>query len=495
MVYADYNEFTIGSAYLVEEDYLTDADVIKVLQDETSGSKQIYYQWYDPASAHEWSGWSAIGSLEPYYSIADMDRILADTVDNLSATVSSNYLSANTTAVQPGHNIKITNPVARKPYIKIETSSHVTFDGVSSTNLSATNASGTSAKFSGVSGTTVLGKTVSGTSGIFTSAKITTGNILTAYGTSAKFDDLSGIRLNGTNISEIIGSAQSGKFAYNVVNSAKFSAVGALTANISGGFGISAGQGVSFIPKDNGIVGISSEGTTYGAGTYISTANKNISVTGNLIGSAESGQYAYNVLQQSATITNGPGILFYNDDNKLGIKVDVRGVSNTITGIGTSALSAGDNYRQGKNIEITGTDIKDISLSSRIDVPDGVITSATNKLVEINPNHAIVSGFTTRSEYVDITPQNIHIYTYAQPAIESYLFSDGFSAIVQNPSTHQGSVTGSISWYELTQIPYNYMKVVPEARGSILSANRKITLVVTSTLPSVIQDPDTYYIV
>ena len=118
-------------------------------------------------------------------------------------------------------------------------------------------------------------------------------------------------------------------------------------------------------------------------------------------------------------------------------------------------------------------------MSSRIDVPDGVI-------VYTGPENA---------KYVDIVPQYIHINSYGRPGTDTYLCSDVFSAIVPNPEVHLGSLTGTISWYNLTQIPYNYMKVNKEASGSILSANRKITLVVTSTLPSVIQDPDTYYIV
>ena len=64
MVYGDYQTFTSNSGDLV----LTDADVIKVLVDENKNDKQVYYQWYDPQSGHEWSNWSAIGSLNPYYS-------------------------------------------------------------------------------------------------------------------------------------------------------------------------------------------------------------------------------------------------------------------------------------------------------------------------------------------------------------------------------------------------------------------------------------------
>lgn len=263
MVYADYNEFTIGSAYLVEEDYLTDADVIKVLQDETSGSKQIYYQWYDPASAHEWSGWSAIGSLEPYYSIADMDRILADTVDNLSATVSSNYLSANGTAIKNGRNINVDFDQT-KPYITINTNDNVNFDSVS-----ATTAYGSSAKFTNISSTNLSADTVKFGTATFTdivadnisATAISSTNLiaLTATGNSAKFTNFSGTNINGASktatIDNLIGSAQNGKDAYDKVSTAYWSAykdsTHSGTGKLSGSFSISAGENLDMEVSNN----------------------------------------------------------------------------------------------------------------------------------------------------------------------------------------------------------------------------------------------------
>lgn len=367
MVYADYNEFTIGSAYLVEEDYLTDADVIKVLQDETSGSKQIYYQWYDPASAHEWSGWSAIGSLEPYYSIADMDRILADTVDNLSATVSSNYLSANGTAVQSGHNIVISaHPTS--PYIKIETSSHVTFDGVSSTNLSATNASGTSAIFSGVSGTTVLGKTVSGTSGIFTSGKIDTANILTAYGNSAKYDNISATNLtadtvkfgtanfddiiaknisataiSSTNLTALTATGNSAKFtnisATNISADLFKSDLGTVdTCNLN----FISAIGDTLTTNKGNIINLSAT-TLYGQSN-----NSNVD---SLIGSAQSGKFAWNVINSAKfsaiNSTTSTAFLSGGFGISAGNNLDLTFANNIIKlnakDTGITAISAGGN--------------------------------------------------------------------------------------------------------------------------------------------------------
>lgn len=182
-VFGTYEEFTAASAGDWQQT-VTDNDFIKVLRDDTyqpTGDEdegthdddyyQVYYEWHDNNSEHsDWTGWSAIGNLDPYYSVAETDEIISD----LSSTISDNYLSANGNAVQSGHNIVITKPDGdNTPHIKIETSSHVTFTGVSSTDLSATNASGTNLNYSKVSATnlsstTISATTASGQNAIFT---------------------------------------------------------------------------------------------------------------------------------------------------------------------------------------------------------------------------------------------------------------------------------------------------------------------------------------
>ena len=109
MVYGDYQTFTSNSGDLV----LTDADVIKVLVDENKNDEQVYYQWYDPQSGHEWSNWSAIGSLNPYYSKSDLNNA-------------------------GGKNINITS---ENNEIKINTNDNVVFSSVTSNEFSGTNIS------------------------------------------------------------------------------------------------------------------------------------------------------------------------------------------------------------------------------------------------------------------------------------------------------------------------------------------------------------------
>ena len=109
MVYGDYQTFKSNSGNLV----LTDADVIKVLVDENKNDEQVYYQWYDPQSGHEWSNWSAIGSLNPYYSKSELNNA-------------------------GGKNINITS---EDNEIKINTNDDVVFSSVTSNAFSGTNIS------------------------------------------------------------------------------------------------------------------------------------------------------------------------------------------------------------------------------------------------------------------------------------------------------------------------------------------------------------------
>ena len=109
MVYGDYQTFTSNSSNLV----LTDADVIKVLVDENKNDEQVYYQWYDPQSGHEWSNWSAIGSLNPYYSKTELNNAA-------------------------GKNINITS---ENDEIKINTNDDVVFSSVTSNEFSGTSIS------------------------------------------------------------------------------------------------------------------------------------------------------------------------------------------------------------------------------------------------------------------------------------------------------------------------------------------------------------------
>ena len=295
-VYGDWDDFTTNSGKLFDTSAITDNDIIKVLNDKnaypnplfphaeklTSGH-QTYFRW-SAADAHtEWpldptkGQWEFIGHLEPYYNITEIDDTvvyLSETIDNaiadLSAAVSDNYLLSDENGVIAGKNIQIDYD-QDNPKITIKTEENVEFDSVSAGNISAT-------------GVTAL----------------------TAQGNSAKFTNLSATNLNDIAINNFFSSAYSGAAAsaYITMHSddllnSSHSAYGILTfgdkefqaTGSNYNFKFNAGPGIGFTTGVNQVT-ISAAGTTYSAGNYISTADKTISVTGDLITSAEAGSAA-----------------------------------------------------------------------------------------------------------------------------------------------------------------------------------------------------------
>lgn len=222
-VFGTYDEFVAGSGDLG----VTDNDTIKVLRDynytpsasdedyksNDDDGFQVYYEWHDPNAENphtDWIGWSAIGSLDPYYSVSEIDeyknQIVSD-FDSLSSTVANNYLSANKNAVSAGKNILI-DYEQNKPKITINTKEDVEFNNVSSKTVSSTNVTA-----------------------------------LTAQGNSAKFTNLSATNLNNIAISNLFGSAYSGAAASAWINS-KNSTI-AFTTNFKGSNNVITGYGTS----------------------------------------------------------------------------------------------------------------------------------------------------------------------------------------------------------------------------------------------------------
>ena len=215
-VFGTYDEFVAGSGDLG----VTDNDTIKVLRDynytpsasdedyesNDDDGFQVYYEWHDPNAENphtDWNGWSAIGSLDPYYSVSEIDEYkkqIDSDFDSLSSTVANNYLSANKNAVSAGKNILIDYD-ENNPKITIKTDENVNFNNVSSKNISATNVTA-----------------------------------LTALGNSAKFTNLSATNLNNIAISNLFGSAYSGAAASAWVsaNSAHL--------DIQAGYGLETGE-------------------------------------------------------------------------------------------------------------------------------------------------------------------------------------------------------------------------------------------------------------
>ena len=244
-VFGTYDEFVAGSGDLG----VTDNDTIKVLRDynytpsasdedyesNDDDGFQVYYEWHDPNAENphtDWNGWSAIGSLDPYYSVSEIDEYkkqIDSDFDSLSSTVANNYLSANENAVSAGKNILIDYD-ENNPKITIKTDENVNFNNVSSKNISATNVTA-----------------------------------LTALGNSAKFTNLSATNLNNIAISNLFGSAYSGAAA-----SAWVSANSAIL-DIQPGYGLATGIN----EEEHKVIGINQAHCAYNKyglalGTYCS---------------------------------------------------------------------------------------------------------------------------------------------------------------------------------------------------------------------------------
>ena len=129
---------------------------------------------------------------------------------------------------------------------------------------------------------------------------------------------------------------------------------------------LSAGQGIGFKNDTNGVLSISAEGTTYQDGDYISTANKTIAVTGDLITSANAGSAA------SAWINS--------KNSTIAFTTNFKGSNNVITGYGTSSFSAGES-----NIYVR---------KDELECEIGTDNSATN--------HSFAQGSANRSNNVSL---------------------------------------------------------------------------------------------
>lgn len=259
-VFGTYDEFTAASAGAWQEQ-VTDNDVIKVLRDdqyqpessdpdydtEDDDYYQVYYQWHE--TEHDgWEGWSAIGNLDPYYSITETNEI----IDDLSATITANYYSAKN--VKPGNNISAKYSTDGAPTVTLGLSSTILLDGISSTNLSATNASGENLKYDYVTAVNLSSTNISSNS--LSATKL---SAATAYGQNAEFTDIS-----ATNLTALTASGNLAKFTTLSANIIQGESVTATIDNLIN----SALSGCAMTGLKN-IAGISAENWINSTTSYI----------------------------------------------------------------------------------------------------------------------------------------------------------------------------------------------------------------------------------
>lgn len=325
-VFGTYNDYINGRDNL----HATDKDVVKVLIDGDHDDKQTYYQY-----STETSSWSTdpIASLEPYYSVNDINNFSAA----LSSTISSTYLSAKG-AVHQGKNIVVTEDT-NKPEITISTSGDVEFTSVS-------------ADFYG-------NLTGSATSALTSKSALSAG-----YATSA-------------------GAAPFIQHDHNYTISAKTTAF-----DISAGIQLSAGDNIEITSAGANAIGISAKDTTYDEYDFITAASSNYIIDAynwakdwntnknNVTGSAASGAEASAWIENNKTdITNLKNIKAFK----------------TIAGI--DAATSADTLSittAGGNISIT-TANNTITLSSK----DTTYTTANFITATHLPNIETASGYAT----------------------------------------------------------------------------------------------------
>lgn len=401
-VFGTYSDFSSQSSWYFDPAHsasyhLTDNDIIKIINDEyteipigdgsSATGHQTYFQWRnnpgvsgDPTSTSDGT-WNFIGFTDPYYNTAEIDEYF----EVFSASISSNYYASGNIIASGNLSAKHTNSTNEPPKIVIDTKDKVTFKSISATTLSASTAYGQSAKFDDISATHLTALTAQGNQASYTNISATT---LSGSTTSINVDNLiaaataGAVAYSGENgiyvTAHKIGlssvyenavkegsaasayiSSRSGDFlnsahsAYNKLTFKFGSTTKDYQANNSAyAFTFSAGEGINFITGNNQIT-ITSNDTTYQGSTYISTANNIISVTGDLIGSAQSGKAAWNILS--------------------GTKISAVGTSLPNTGFGN--LSAGFRISAGNNLTISTAANNTIQLNSK----DTGITSISAK--------------------------------------------------------------------------------------------------------------------
>ena len=159
-IYESYSSFTATSGDLFDGSepglYITDYDIVKVLNDETESGCQTYWQWVytagpAPAEPDPTKGeWQAKGVLQPYYTTAQIDEMISE----LSSSISGNYLSASDNSVSGGKNISI-DYTATPAKIVINTTDDAEFGKLSATDyVSAAEAYAVSISGNNISGDT-----------------------------------------------------------------------------------------------------------------------------------------------------------------------------------------------------------------------------------------------------------------------------------------------------------------------------------------------------
>ena len=334
------------------------------------------------------------------------------------------------------------------------------------------------------------------------------------------------------NSTDLINSAKSGAAAsaYITAKSGDFlnsahNAYGTLTFNTkaynantsSYGLTISAGQGISFITGSDKVT-ISAEGTTYSNGTYISTANKTISVTGSLITSANAGSAAsawvnntlFDYYWKSGAVADTASgkidqikVCYKNDVNTPSImhnqEVIFKNGTDVISGLLIQAATNNDN---GNVLTYNSTDnsytweaIAFTNTDHNIDINNGSKTiNLPSSGLSINSAYSaqyIGTGGTYNTE-LNGEHLNFHYGNGNLKLSFTGIQTNNLTANWDNMFGNFAEVTRDNTIK--TDLKNDRVNIIINTGSSGSNPYKQLNFVVTSTLPSVLSD-NTYYIV
>lgn len=223
---------------------------------------------------------------------------------------------------------------------------------------------------------------------------------------------------------------------------------------------LSAGQGIGFKNDTNGVLSISAEGRAYTGENYVKVDNstKKIGLSGNIVGSAQSGQSAYDWITAN--------------ENKIAYTANFSGTDNVITGYGTSSFAGG---------------ISSISVDNTVFTGRNVILSAGD-----NINFTTGDNKLTIDLYKNITlgeqaAYQINLITETDESNEAIIVINGNNNPLQLYNNYISRDGNNTTWD----------KVISASNGKFVSAyNQPITIATATTLPSpASMENGVYYIV
>lgn len=372
----------MSSTLFGPKEHITENDVIKILNDnsDTGEGGQTYWQATDVDYTTSSCTWTNIGKLDPYYSKAE--------INGMSSLIADTYLSA--TAVKAGDNIKVTKTDGN-PEITISTNEDVVLRNISAT-----------AK-------------ITADTAIFTSGKINTGNILTAYGSSAKFDNISasGISSNSAIINTISGNSAH----FNEIDISAIDLDNIIAKNISATSSFS-GKDLT-ISNSAKIVGISSTNVSStnisaNSANFINVSSSNLSANSAILASASGISAKFdNISGKNVTVDYITAINVTASNNFSGknLTIDesakIVGISSTdVSSTNISALSLTANTASGQSANFDDISGKNISAN----IISGTNVTGTNidgNKLTVNTSAKIVGISATNVSSTSITANSL----------------------------------------------------------------------------------------